>query len=195
MKQYKIGGQLHDAIFQLMVPSHHFKLTGEKSIILLSEEGDGFPGFSSLQEVFDQLEPIMAKQAFCESFKIYEGEEILPENNLAAFRSNPKLYKGTWGDIFLGISKPEAWLDYPKQIKFKGLKVYNLDTYPVEEKSFDVSSPVMPLKEKFSYIASAKEVHTTIGLTAAIAFSVGQTPIMYFSGPNGGLIDNIHYQF
>lgn len=114
-KNFLIGGRLGDFIHSLAVPKYLYETYRIKARIFIAEKGDIFS--NGLLNTFTELLPIISKQDYCESFTIYDKEDI--DYDLTDFRHSTLLYNKTWLEIMFGKYLPDE-LNIP--FEFKWLK-------------------------------------------------------------------------
>ncbi len=121
-------GKLGDFIHSLVTCKYIYDTLGEKTDLFISNQR--YPFSQSLENIYKEISPVLEKQNWLNSLKIYNGEEI--DINLANIRNSPYLFKTSWIEVFLNtfvknptIPKEYSWIELDKDIDFKDCLLIN----------------------------------------------------------------------
>lgn len=118
--RYVSGGRLGDFIFQLSIINEIYLLTGKKGILYIANIGDHF--IFPLTQTYNELNNIVTKQVYIESFSIYNHH--LYDLNLSSWRGTMD-YNHSWKTIFESAYHfpwgNHQWLYLNKNEKYKDL--------------------------------------------------------------------------
>jgi hypothetical protein len=95
-KSYLGGGKLGDFIHGLCICKSIWEKTNSKADIYIANVGDSFE--KPLDITVQDLIPILKKQEWFNSIKVYDGENI--DIDLNIFRNSPLLYKTSWIELY-----------------------------------------------------------------------------------------------
>jgi len=119
-----MGPKLGDFLHSLVVPKYIHRVFGLKTNLYLNEKYDKF--FLPLRETYDELYPIVSKQEYINSFKVYDNFTPI-KYDLNTFRFSPLLSGAPFWAVFMkhhfpslnNIPKNMKTLDIPKNEKYK----------------------------------------------------------------------------
>lgn len=130
-KKYLAQGQIGDFIHSICVCKHIYEVYGYKADLYIWDSPNPF--YKGLAQTFRELEPVMSRQVWVNSFRIYNGENI--DMDLSSFRASRKLFQTNWlelmFDLFLpAITPPREynWIDMPKDSNFSDCLLINRST-------------------------------------------------------------------
>jgi hypothetical protein len=119
-----MGPKLGDFLHSLVVPKYLYQVYGMKTNLYLIEKHDKF--FLSLRETYDELYPIISKQEYINSFRVYDNFTPI-RYDLNTFRFSPLLSRAPFWAVFMkhyfpnlnSIPRNMKILDIPKNDKYK----------------------------------------------------------------------------
>lgn len=145
-KNFLAAGKLGDFIHQLCVCKFIYDQHGVKTNLHLTNKGENFE--RPLESTFEELFPVISRQSWIESFKIYDSERDKIEVDLSMFRASPLLYQTNWLRLyfhyFLGINDPPKnfkWIDIKDtEEEYKNFVLINRSTHrsPITQSKFQI---------------------------------------------------------
>jgi len=136
-KSYLQGGKLGDFIHSLCVCKFNYDFFNYKADLFISDVGDTFE--LGIENAYNDLKPIIERQEWLNSFKIYNGEKI--DINLSSFRQSRYLYTTNWIEIYFnefldGIAPPSeySWIEVGKDENLSNTLLVNRSLKPFTPK-------------------------------------------------------------
>jgi hypothetical protein len=93
-----MGPKLGDFLHSLIVPKYIYQVFGIKTNLFLNEKYDNF--YLSLEKTYEELYPIISKQEYINSFKIYDNKVPI-KYDLNFFRFSPFLSQAPFWKVFM----------------------------------------------------------------------------------------------
>lgn len=93
-----MGPRLGDFLHSLVVPKYIYNIFGIKTNLYLNEKYDTF--YSSLQQTYEELYPIVSKQEYINSFKVFDNKVNI-NYDLNFFRFSPLLSSAPFWQVFM----------------------------------------------------------------------------------------------
>jgi len=132
-KSYLQGGKLGDFIHSLCVCKFNYDFFNYKADLYISDIGDSFE--KGVENTYKDLKPILEKQEWLNSFKIYDNQSI--DINLYTFRQSRHLYTTNWIEVYFkefldGINPPTEykWIDMDKDDSLSNTLLINRSNKP-----------------------------------------------------------------
>jgi hypothetical protein len=168
---YIQGAKLGDFIHSLCVCKYNYETQGKKADLYIANGGDVWE--KGVEYTYNDLKPLLKKQEWLNSFKIYDGSIDLRDINyhLIQFRVSPLLFRTNWIELyfndFLNVSNPPkeySWIETEKDESLKNTVLVNRNMKPMSDQITSIYRTILEPHDDVAFICFDKEQYDNFKL-------------------------------